>query len=448
MVFGGLLVTFVTLVTAQPATAWRSQTEAPTTTVALPSPQTYLRLALDFIEAQSLRKQFVDWPQIRKTAEANGERVQTIAETYPIISSTLAKLDDKHASFRPPVRATEITQGVANGYGFLASWPGRIVVSMSDGGPAATAGLKLGDRIDLIEGRAPKQARNAVAIPQKTKTQDQLRLTVTRKVAGGKSRRLTVTIKKGSFTLVSTPQQDPAIVKTVGDRIGYIELPGLLGTEEDQRAYATQAHQSIKQTSNTKRCGWVIDVRRNRGGWVYPILAAAGPLYRSDTNGLIMGKVDAAGVTEQWQYRNGVVVVNRPGAQPPEYTVFSVVDPFTSDAAATASDPPAVAILTSGLTASAGEALMLAFRGQPDTRSFGEPTLGLTTFDSVGTMPDGAIILVSNAAMTDRSLKAQDGPISPDVAVKPDWNHVGDDADPILAAATRWLNQQGSCQAP
>jgi carboxyl-terminal processing protease len=427
-------------------TAVPAQSETPATTVALPSPQNYLLLALEFIEAQSLSRKQVPWAQIRAEAETAGRDAKTIPDTYPIISKALAKLEDKHASFRAPVRATEITQGVANGYGFLATWPGRVVVSITGGGPAATAGLKLGDRIELVEGRQPKAARNAVAIPQKTKIADQLRLTVTRKANGGKTRKVNLVIKKGTFTLVSTPQQDPAIVKTVGDRIGYLELPGLLGTEEDQRAYASQAHESIRQTSSTPRCGWVIDVRRNRGGWVYPILAAAGPLYQPGPNGLVMGKIDAAGITEQWSYRDGVFGVNRPGAQPEDYTVFTVANPFNVGTPPAPS--PAVAILMSGLTASAGEALVLAFRGQgaPGVRSFGEPSLGLTTFDSVGTLPDSAIILVSNAAMTDRTLVAQEGPISPDVAVTPDWNHIGDAADPVLRAATDWLNQLSVCR--
>jgi carboxyl-terminal processing protease len=427
-------------------------TGTPVTTAASPSPQAYLQQALDFIEKHSLARKSVPWDQIRAEAESAGTQATAVSDTYPIISKALSRLQDKHASFRPPVRATEITQGVANGYGFLASWPGRIVVSITEGGPAATAGLKLSDRIELVEGRQPKPARNAVAIPQKTKVADQLRLTVTRKSsATAKTKRISLTIKKGSFTLVSTPQQDPATVKTVGDRFGYLELPGLLGTEDDQRAYATQAHQSIKQTSTTPRCGWVIDVRRNRGGWVYPILAAAGPLYQPGPGGVVMGKIDAAGVSERWGYADGVITVNRPGAQPENYPVFTVANPFVLAAQGngTAAPAPAVAVLMSNLTASAGEAVVLAFRGQgPDagpSRSFGEASLGLTTFDAVGTLSDGAIILVSNAAMTDRTLTAQDGPIVPDVAVAPDWNHVGDDADPILRAATQWLSQQRSC---
>ncbi len=419
--------------------------QTPVATVSI-APAQYLALALDFIEQQSLRRADVDWATIRATAEARGATAQSVAATYPIITDTLKVLNDPHASFRPPARSTEITQGQANGYGFLASWPQRIVVSLASGGPAATAGLRLGDRIDQIEGRAPTGSKQVVAIPTSTKTKDTLRLTVSRKVTVGgavKTRRLAVVIRKGSVSLVSTPEQDPATVKTVGERIGYLDLPGILGTPDDQQRYAQAAHAAIRATSQSPRCGWIVDVRRNRGGWVYPVLAAAAPLVPIDSTGVLMGKFDAAGVTEQWMYRNGEIVVNRPGANPREYPVFTVASPFGPIPLA---EPTPVAVLISGLSASAGEALVLSFRHRPSVRTFGQRTLGLTTFNAVGPLPDGALILVSNAAMVDSRGTRQEGPVEPDQPVEPDWNHVGDAADPILTAARTWLESQPTCR--
>ncbi len=432
---------------AETAAAPNLLTAAPSPVATVPlSPQRYLSLALDFIQQQSLRRANVDWVAIRARAEARGASTATLADTYPIITDTLKALNDPHASFRPPARSTEITQGQANGYGFLASWPQRIVVSLASGGPAATAGLRLGDRIDLIEAKAPTGKNQVVAIPTTTKVKDTLRLTVTRKVTVSgvaKTRRLAVVIRKGSVSLVSTPEQDPAIVKTVGQQIGYLDLPGILGTPEDQQKYAKAAHAAIRSTEQSPRCGWIVDVRRNRGGWVYPVLAAAAPLVPLDAGGVLMGKYDASGVTEQWMYRNGEIVVRRPSADPPEYPVFTVTDPYAPIPLAT---PAPVAVLISGLTASAGEALVLSMRNRAPVRTFGQPTLGLTTFNSVGPLPDGALILLSNAAMVDSLGVRQEGPVTPDQPVEPDWNHVGDAADPILTAARTWLESQPSCR--
>ena len=42
-------------------------------------------------------------------------------------------------------------------------------------------------------------------------------------------------------------------------------------------------------------------------------------------------------------------------------------------------DRPRVAVLTDGGVASSGEATVIAFRGRPDSRSFGAPTCGVST---------------------------------------------------------------------
>jgi carboxyl-terminal processing protease len=439
-----VFISFALTIAVPPAAVGATPVPVPVATAPPLTPQMYLAQALDFIEARALRRSKVDWPTIRSGAEQRGAVAQTIAETHPIISDALKQLGDSHSSFRPPAKAAEVTQGQANGYGFLASWPARIVVSLSDGGPAATAGLKLRDEIVLIEGRKPTGVRQVVAFPSKTKVPDQLRLVVLRRSATtgptAKAKRLAITIRKGNVSLVNTPKQDPAITKAVGDRFGYIDLPGLLGTEADQQSYAQSAHDAIRITERTPRCGWIVDVRRNRGGWVYPILAATAPLLGAGPETVMMGKVDAVPVTETWSYRNGEVLVNRPGTNPPDYSVFTVANAYA------VTHPIAVAVLTSGLTASAGEAVVLSYRGKAATRSFGQTTLGLTTFDVVGSLPDGALLLVSNAAMTDQSFAPQEGPIQPDVAIAPDWNHVGDALDPILNAAIQWLNQQDACR--
>ncbi len=426
------------------STAQTTQTTQTASTIPV-NPTDYLAFALNFIETHSLRKASVDWATIRAKAEVRGRTARTVADTYPIISDTLKQLQDPHASFRPPAKSTEITQGQANGYGFLATWPQRIVVSLTDGGPAVSAGLRLGDRIDLVEGRAPTGSNRVVAIPSKTKVADTLRLTVTRastSAAKKSGQRIALSIRKGSVSLASTPAQDPVTVRTVGEKIGYLDLPGILGTPQDQQRYTAAAHAAIRATAQIPRCGWVVDMRRNRGGWVYPVLAAAAPLMPLDSSGVMMGKYDAAGVTEQWLYRNGEIVVRRPGADPPEYSVFTVPDPFVPQSA---DAPVPVAVLISGLSASAGEALALSFRGRPFVKTFGQQTLGLTTFNAVGPLPDGALILLSNAAMVDSAGALQEGPVSPDESVEPDWNHIGDVYDPILSAARSWLESQGSC---
>ena len=104
-------------------------------------------------------------------------------------------------------------------------------------------------------------------------------------------------------------------------------------------------------------------------------------------------------------------------------------------------------MLTSGLSASAAEAVAIAFRGRPLTRSFGEATLGLPTFNSRRTMPDGAFLDVMTSVDVDRLGNTYDAAVPVDERVAIDWSNIGNDRDPVLGAAARWLEAQPACAA-
>ena len=94
---------------------------------------------------------------------------------------------------------------------------------------------------------------------------------------------------------------------------------------------------------------------------------------------------------------------------------------------------------------SAGEAAAIVFRGRPDSRSFGEATTGIPTYNVRIRMPDGAFLDIMQAVDVDRTGKAYDGPVTPDETVPVDWNNVANASDPVLGSAIRWLSQTGSC---
>ena len=102
-------------------------------------------------------------------------------------------------------------------------------------------------------------------------------------------------------------------------------------------------------------------------------------------------------------------------------------------------------MLTSGLTASAGEATTIFFRGLPFARSFGEPTIGLTTFNVRKTLADGAFLDITAAVDVDRSGVAYDGPIPPDEPIALDWAAINTGKDASIEAASSWLRSQPAC---
>jgi C-terminal processing protease CtpA/Prc len=100
---------------------------------------------------------------------------------------------------------------------------------------------------------------------------------------------------------------------------------------------------------------------------------------------------------------------------------------------------PPIAVLTDTWTASASEAVAIAFRGNPNTRSFGQRTRGLTTANGSLKLSDGAFIVLAQAIEADRNgLLYEDG-LTPDVVTEPDENGVPE-------VARRWLLDQPACK--
>lgn len=93
---------------------------------------------------------------------------------------------------------------------------------------------------------------------------------------------------------------------------------------------------------------------------------------------------------------------------------------------------PRVAVLTDGLAASSGEAVVISFRRRPNTRSFGTATCGLSTANSTFPLSDRAMLFLTTAVMADRT-QARYG----DVIVA-DETIAGD--APVVERAVAWLH--------
>ena len=407
-----------------------NNTTGPTTTVAV-TPISYVNEALDFIEQMSFRKSTLDWNTIRATAESKAKTATTIDEAHTIVADVIKAMDDKHSSFTRPPQAQLQAAGNYSGFGFIAVWPSRTVVTVATGSPASKAGLRVGDRITKIDGKSPIHTDSVITVPRDRRGNFPPRIVVTVTRTGARLPK-SLTLQLGAVTLVSIPTAavvPPKLGSGLGS-IGYLDVPGIIGDAAVQKSYAQELQDAIRATDSEVRCGWVVDLRRNRGGYIYAMLAGLGPLLGS---GEVGGQLNAAGTRTMWSYTDGALFAG-------ESATVTVDRPYRLD------DPKVpVAVLTSGLTASAGEATTIAFRHRPASRSFGEKTVGLTTFNVRKRMPDGAFLDILNAVDVDRVGNVYDGPIVPEQPTAIDWNNVGNSADPVLTAATTWLNQQPAC---
>jgi carboxyl-terminal processing protease len=212
---------------------------------------------------------------------------------------------------------------------------------------------------------------------------------------------------------------DP-VVDALGNGIGYVMMPGYGGTDpQAQRAFAAGIAARLYKTAPQAQCGWIVDVRDDHGGNMYPMLEALTPLLGNPPWGSFR---DVNGRLSPWS-----VTVN--------FYTERWVNPDLSVAP--------VALLLGPHTASSGEIVAIAFQGRANTRSFGAATAGLTTANASYSLPDGAVIMLAAAVDVDRTRREYGGKLEPDQPVVSD---PGKSSDAVIDAAKAWLSRQDSCR--
>jgi C-terminal processing protease CtpA/Prc len=211
--------------------------------------------------------------------------------------------------------------------------------------------------------------------------------------------------------------------------VGYVDLPAVEGGPM-QAEYAGLLQRAIERADRTPTCGWVVDLRGNVGGDMWPMLAGVGPILGPG----VAGHFVFAHSTETWTYAKGQAALDGT-------VIARVAVPYTLK-----HPMPPVAVLTNSQTASSGEAIVVAFRGRPHTRSFGQPTYGVPTANREEALADGAEIFLTVAVDADRTGRHYDGPIPPDqqVPAAPEAGPASPD-DSVVRAAVGWLDRQPTC---
>ena len=120
-----------------------------------------------------------------------------------------------------------------------------------------------------------------------------------------------------------------------------------------------------------------------------------------------------------WGHRNG-------GAFNNDAEVIRTSAPYVLIAPA-----PKVAVLTDYAVGSSGEAVVVAFRARPRTRSFGSVTRGLSTANEAFALSDGAKLFLTVAVMADRERTLYGDSIVPDESVSGDAE--------VVQRAIAWL---------
>jgi carboxyl-terminal processing protease len=186
----------------------------------------------------------------------------------------------------------------------------------------------------------------------------------------------------------------------------------------DATAGAQRIRDALAARTSRPTFKWIVDLRNSRGGNMWPILADLGPLLG---DGPARYFADATGTPRPWGYTKG--------------------EAWLDGQALALNDSPAtsltvqrrVAVLTDVGVVSSGVAIAIAFRGRPNTRSFGTATCGLSTGVNQIPLKHGGRLAVVTSVMMDRDKHRYGGVVEPDTLVS-------DRADTVRAAVD-WLSR-------
>lgn len=174
-----------------------------------------------------------------------------------------------------------------------------------------------------------------------------------------------------SLSALVAPTPKPTAV--VEDGIAILSLPWCVGDPKHCGAYIEAGRRALEECEKQNPRAWVIDLRRNSGGNMWPMLAVVLPLLETDAPGAFNSP--RVKETQTWKI--------------PE--TFWEMWRTTNQSPVLRKNYP-VAVWTSQDTASSGEITSIMFRGRPNTRFFGDRTAGVPTgnqpfnFEGIGTL--------------------------------------------------------------
>lgn len=211
----------------------------------------------------------------------------------------------------------------------------------------------------------------------------------------------------------------------IAPAVGRLILPELMPRGRGDplnAAYREALAEAILRLEAGGVCRWVVDLRGNGGGNMWPMLNGLESLLGAGPFGAF-GDADAPHL--RWIRRAGQITE-------------SALDEVALDDATGRQAHAPVAVLLGPGTASSGEMTAIAFRGRERTRTFGAPSAGLTTANGSHRLPDGGILLITTTGVHDRAGRFIEGRLTPDEAT-PD--------EQTVARALGWLQTQ-DCATP
>ena len=199
--------------------------------------------------------------------------------------------------------------------------------------------------------------------------------------------------------------------------------------EAEFQEFADKLHGLVIEMQAQHPDGWLIDLRGNGGGNMWPMLAGIGPVVGE---GMLGSFENSEGQSDSWFYRAGKAGTRSQDGKE-EFDAEVLTPPSVFD------NLPWVAVLLDRGTASSGEAVAVSFAGRARERSFGEHTAGFSTSNHMFQLSDGAALFLCTAIEMDRNGKRYQDGIDPDVKLPAPVARPIEGDDSVIQAAINWI---------
>lgn len=191
----------------------------------------------------------------------------------------------------------------------------------------------------------------------------------------------------------------------LGNSIAYISVPGFSTISKKlSEAFATKIQAMIKSLDSSYTITkWIVDLRENTGGNMYPMIAGLGPILGDDT----LGYFYMPGLKEKhpWYYSKGISGCDGTA-------LCKVKHPYNIR-----QQNPKIIVLSGPNTASSGEMTLISFMGKANTTVVGSSSAGYSTGNAGHTLSDGSVLNLCESYCSDRNHNKHLGSIPPDISV-------------------------------
>lgn len=277
---------------------------------------------------------------------------------------------------------------------------------------------------DKLDWRSIQEESKQVAFTTNDSTNQQLLYNFyTKKLRAAGDKHSFFISSKQMKQIAETPVAEMPQGDYLGDGIAWVKVPRCLSFDEKKDAHFADTIRRIIEKLDTEHTikGWIVDLRHNGGGNMWPMLAGLNALIDDGTAGYFV--FGSSQNKRPWPNENGKI-----SGKPASISTYKIKNNTVK-----------IAVLFDARTGSSGEMAAISFLGLPNVKSFGQTTAGYTTANYTFNLSNGAQLLLARSYVADRSGKGYPINIEPDVFID-DLSNTKNDR--VITAAKAWLLEQ------